>query len=403
MKHEISGLEGDWDRRGLPAWTYHSPALLELEKQELFRKHWQIAGHVSDVPKPGDFFTFDMVDERALIVRGDDGEVRAFHNLCRHRGSRVTAETRGHCERAFVCPFHGWVYNRDGSLRGPARPQSFGEMDRAKFGLKPLELEVWMGFIFIRFLPGPQASVAETMARHAGELAAYRPEELVPASEGYEFPIDVNWKSVRDVDNEGYHVAMAHPALQDLYGSTYVDSSFEHGTSRSEGVFSRQGGRMWSVRHYAAMSTAPQWLDADKRERWVYFGLFPNAVIAVTPEIIQFYQEFPLAVDRSLIRGAVYRRSGESRQQRLARYLAARIDRDTGKEDVQLSVWSNESMKSSGFDGFHLSDLEKGVRSHHDHIRAVLPVVELEQRPPEAEVADLNGRMRPFVAPVAPA
>lgn len=394
MTSKTPGHPADWDRSGLPAWTYHSPALLELEKQELFRKHWQIAGHVSDVPKAGDFFTLDLVDERALIVRGDDGVVRAFHNLCRHRGSRVTAETRGHCERAFVCPFHGWVYNRDGSLRGAARPQTFGEMDRDQFGLKPLDLEVWMGFIFIRFLPGPQASVADVMSGHAAELAAYRPEELVPAGEPYAFPIDVNWKSVRDVDNEGYHVAMAHPALQDLYGASYFDQPFRNGTSRSEGTFMRKGGRLWSVKHYAAFSSAPQWFDADKRERWAYFGLFPNAVISVTPETVQFYQEFPLAVDRSMIRGAVYRRPGESRQQRLARYLATRIDRDTGKEDVQLSVWSNESMKSSGFDGFHLSDLETGVRSHHDHIRAVLPVTLRETRPPEAEVARINETMK---------
>ena len=123
----------------------------------------------------------------------------------------------------------------------------------------------------------------------------------------------------------------------------------------------------------------------------------------MTPETIQFYQEFPLAVDRSLIRGAVYRRRDESRQQRLARYLAARIDRDTGREDVQLSVWSNESMKSSGFDGFHLSDLEKGVRSHHDHIRAVLPVTRCETRPPEADIAALNGKMTKAAAGIAPA
>lgn len=389
-----------WDRRGLPAWTYHSPAFLELEKQELFRKHWQIAGHVSDVPEPGDFFTLDIADDRALIVRGDDGAVRAFHNLCRHRGSRVTAEKRGHCERAFVCPFHGWVYNKDGSLRGAARQQTFGNFDRSKFGLKPLETEVWMGFIFIRFQPGPQGSVADTMARHAAELAAYRPEELIPAGPPGELTIDVNWKSVRDVDNEGYHVAMAHPALQDLYGATYADDPFENGVSRSAGHFNRRGGSLWSVKAYVGLSEPPQWLDEDKRERWSYFGLFPNAVIAVTPELVQFYQEFPLGVNRSLIRGAVYRRSGETRRQRLARYLAARIDRDTGREDVQLSVWSNESMKSSGFDGFHLSDLERGVRSHHDHIRALLPVTRLETRPPEGEIAALNKRMQEQVMPV---
>lgn len=391
----------DWDRSGLPAWTYHSPALLELEKQELFRTHWQIAGHVSDVPKPGDFFTLDIADDRALIVRGEDGVVRAFHNLCRHRGSRVTAERQGHCERSFVCPFHGWVYNLDGTLRGAARPQSFGAMDRSRFGLKPIGLEVWMGFIFIRFQEGSQLPVAEVMARFADEIATYRPEELVPAAAPYEFTLDVNWKSVRDVDNEGYHVAMAHPALQDLYGNSYFDQPYRNGASRSEGRFYRSGGRLWSVRAYAALSTGPQWLDEEKRQLWSYFGLFPNSVIAITPEAVQFYQEFPLAVNRTLIRGAVYRRPGESRRERLARYLATRIDRDTSREDIQLSVWSNESMKSCGFDGFHLSDLETGVRSHHDHIRAVLPVTQLAEAPPESEMVRINHDLR-HRTPAAP-
>ena len=382
------------DRSGLPAWTYHSPGLLALEKQELFRKHWQLIGHVSDVPGPGDFLAADIADDRALVVRGEDGAVRAFHNLCRHRGSRVTAEKQGRCARSFVCPFHGWVYNIDGTLRGPARPETFGGLDRGRFGLKPLEVEVWMGFIFVRFLPGPQGSVAQTMAAHAPELAGYRLEELVPAGKPFELAIDVNWKSVRDVDNEGYHVPMAHPALHELYGRAYADQPYRNGVSRSEGRFLRGGARLWSVRNYLAFSTAPEWLDEDKRQLWSYFGLFPNAVLALTPELVQFYQEFPLGVDRTLIRGAVYRRPTETRVQRAARYLAQRIDRDTGREDVQLSVWSNESMKSCGFDGFHLSDLEMGLRSHHDHIRALLPVTRLAAPPPEADIAAVNASLR---------
>lgn len=384
----------DWDRRGLPAWTYHSPALFELERQELFRNHWQIAGHVSDIPSAGDFVTVDIGDDRALIVRGEEGTIRAFHNLCRHRGSRVTAEKSGTCARTFVCPFHGWVYNTDGTLRGPARPESFGALDRSRLGLKPLDLELWMGFIFIRFLPGPQGSVAAAMARYQDDVAAYRLGEMVPAGGASQFTTPVNWKSVRDVDNEGYHVALAHPALQELYGASYQDEPFEDGASRSEGRFRRGGARLWSVRNYMSLSTAPEWLPRDRHERWAYFGLFPNTVIAVTPELAQFYQEFPLAVDRTLIRGAVYRHPCETRRQRLARYLAQRIDRETYREDVQLSVWSSESMKSCGFDGFHLSDLEKGVRSHHDHIRALLPVTTIEGRPPEAEIAALNEKLR---------
>jgi phenylpropionate dioxygenase-like ring-hydroxylating dioxygenase large terminal subunit len=216
---------------------------------------------------------------------------------------------------------------------------------------------------------------------------------MVPAGPPSEFTLNVNWKSVRDVDNEGYHVAMAHPALHDLYGSTYFDQPYINGLSRSEGRFDGRLGSQWSVRNYVALSTGPQWLGDDKRKLWSYFGLFPNTVIAVTPELVQFYQEFPLDVDRTLIRGEIYHRPGETREQRAARYLATRIDRETGREDVQLSVWSNESMKSSGFDGFYLSDLEQGVRSHHDHIRRILPVTRLLERPSEVDMAALNRKL----------
>jgi carnitine monooxygenase subunit len=116
-------------------------------------------------------------------------------------------------------------------------------------------------------------------------------------------------------------------------------------------------------------------------------------VIAVTPELVQFYQEFPLSTGETLLRGAVYRHAGESREQRLARMLAMRIDRETMGEDVQLTEWSNEAMNSSAFRGFHLSDLEYGVRSHHDHLRALLPVSTLEERPAEADIARLNATM----------
>lgn len=383
----------DWDRSGLPAWTYHSPALLDLEVETLFRRHWQIAGHVSDLPNPGDFLTLDIANDRALVVRGEDGVVRAFHNLCRHRGSRVTAEDRGNCKRGFVCPFHGWVYNTDGTLRGAAQPQSFGKMDRGSFGLKPLDIDVFMGFIFIRFLPGPQPKVAELFDAVATELSDYRMEDLVPANSASTFSLPVNWKSVRDVDNEGYHVAMAHPALHDLYGGDYRDKPYENGVSRSVGRFGGQGARLWSVRHYQALARGPAWLVPERRQVWGYYGLFPNAVIAVTPELVQIYQEFPSDVQSTVIRGAIYRRPSESRQERLSRYLAGRIDRTTSKEDIQLSIWSNESMKSCGFDGFHLSDLERTVRSHHDILRNLMPVMTLADAPPEAEMLTLNRAM----------
>lgn len=380
----------DWDRRGLPAWTYHSEALLKLEQTEIFETHWQIAGHVCDIPLSGDYLTFDIAAERALVIRDETGVVRAFHNLCRHRGSRVVADRQGRCKNAIVCPFHGWVYNLDGTLRGPARPKSFGSMDKTVFGLKPIDVEVWQGLIFVRFKSSSQPSVSELMAPHARELEAYRMEELLPAGGFSETHAPVNWKSIRDVDNEGYHVPMAHPALQDLYGASYLDEAFVNGVSRSTAVYNPHAGRRWSVRNYIKIAPEQTWLPEHFRKTWSYFGLFPNAVIAVTPELVQFYQEFPLSVSSTLQRGAVYRRPGESREQKLARYLATRIDRETTKEDRQLTIWSNESMKSSAFEGFHLSDLETAVRSHHDHLRQLLPVVTMETPPSEHLMAETN-------------
>jgi len=112
------------------------------------------------------------------------------------------------------------------------------------------------------------------------------------------------------------------------------------------------------------------------------------------PESVQFYQEFPLSTGETLLRGAIYRYRDETREQAAARYLAFRIDRDTMAEDVQLSVWSNESMLSEAFGGFFLSDLEYGVRTHHDHLRKMLPVLDLETAPDEKDMWGLNDALR---------
>lgn len=383
----------DWDRRGLPAWSYHSPALLELEIREILLRHWQIVGHVSDMPKPGDYLSFDLGPERAFVLRQQDGTLRAFHNLCRHRGSRIVTGEQGHCKNALVCPFHGWVYNFDGTLRGAARPESFPELDRHKFGLKPVELEVWMGFIFIRFREGPQGTVSELLAPYAAEIGAHLPETLVPAGKPWAGELPVNWKSVRDVDNEGYHVAMAHPALQDLYGNTYKDIDYGPHMRVSKGTYREGAGRLWSVRNYVKHSTGHAGLPQERRKLWAYYGIFPNAVFITTPEAIQFYQELPVDVNRSIVRGMVYHYPQESRQQRLARYLSYRIDRATYAEDTQLAIWSNESMKSSAFDNFHLSDHERFLRAHHDDLRKLLPVLTLDTPPAPERMAEVNAAL----------
>ena len=387
-------IPNDWDRRGLPAWTYSSKEMFALEREKLFLTHWQIIGHACDVPNPGDWLTFDLLGERAVVMRGQDGILRAFHNLCRHRGARVVDGTSGHCKGAIVCPFHGWVYNLDGTLRGASQPKSFGTLNRGDFGLKPIEMEVFHGFIFIRFSPGPQASLATIMAPFDADFAGYRMSDLMSVDAPvWTNDLPVNWKSVRDVDNEGYHVALAHPGLQDLYGRTYRDHQLANGLSMSIGWFGDVPGKGWSVRNYAKISPPRPELPQHLQGAWTYYGLFPNQVFSITPEGAQFYQELPLNEGLTRVTGRTYRWPNETREQRLARYLAMRIDRDTSVEDQQLSIWSNESMKSDAFEGFHLSDLEYGLRCHHDGLRKILPVVTLSAAPPLGQVAATNAEM----------
>ena len=391
LPYDTIPVPNDWNRGGLPAWTYHSPALFDLERDKLFLTHWQVVGHVGDIPAAGDWLAFDLIGERAVVMRGNDGVVRAFHNLCRHRGARVVDGTKGHCKGAIVCPFHGWVYNLDGTLRGAARPSSFGEMNREEFGLKPIEMEIFHGFIFLRFKDGPQPSVAELLAPYETDFAAYGLEKLLPVRNlDWTSELPVNWKSVRDVDNEGYHVALAHPSLQELYGRTYRDLHLENGLSVSIGWFDEGMARGWSVKNYVRISPPREDLPAHLQKAWTYYGLFPNAVFSITPEGAQFYQEIPVGPGRTRLTGRMYRWPDESRQTRLARYLAFRIDRLTSAEDQQLSIWSNESMKSEAFEGFHLSDLEYGLRRHHDGLRRLMPVMTLAEPPPESQLSRSN-------------
>lgn len=144
------------------------------------------------------------------------------------------------------------------------------------------------------------------------------------------------------------------------------------------------------MRHYKKILPEAAHLPEDHRRAWLYVGLFPNLVFSFYPDSVGFYQEFPVEVTRTVQRSASYALPDERREMKLARYLSQRIDRTTGREDVQLIKWSWESMQSSGFEGMILSDLEVGVRDYHDWLRRLIPVFNLEQEPSAGRVADSN-------------
>ena len=386
-----SGGEDKSINRLLAPWTYFDDELLALESDTLFKRNWQLVGHVSDVPNGGDYKTFDMLGERALVIRGDDGQLRAFHNVCRHRGSRVVAADDGNCARSIVCPFHGWSYQLDGRLRGIPSADKFPEMDRATLGLIPLDIEVWRGFVFIRF-DGAGVSVAELMSPLEEQLEPFRLEELQPIGGAYAEEVPVNWKSLHDIDNEGYHVAVGHPSLNSLL-CDYRDEFYPHGVATSHARIGEQPSLHWSVARYQKLKTSFDHLPASHQRCWFYWSLFPNLSMAVYPESFEFYMSVPLDVERTLMVGSYYALPDERRETRAARYLNQRINREVAREDYQLVRWSYEAMRSSVFPRNRLSEIEYGVASFHHRIREAIPVAGEEKAPSSGRVQATNNAL----------
>ena len=380
------------ERGGLPAWAYDNEELCALEKEAIFRRNWLLVGHLNEMPDPGDYLTLDVADERAMVVRGADGAVRAFHNLCRHRGSRVVVGERGNCGTVIKCPFHGWCYELSGGLRGVPLPQTLPGLDRGKLGLKSLELEIWHGFVFVRF-KGGGPSLAEQMAPFEADFAARPMEELQPYGERWSYDFELDWKAALDVDNEGYHVPVAHPSLNDLYGHSYRDEILPGGLNRSTGDFGDRPGQLWSVRHYMKLLPELPELPANQRRAWIYHGIFPNLVITLFPDMVDFYQFFPETPRRSSMRGGYFALPDASREMRAARYLNMRINRATGEEDIQLIKWCWEGYRSSAFEDIVLSDREVVVRAYHDRLRALFPVLTLREAPAPGSLAERNREM----------
>lgn len=380
-------------RGGLPAWTYNNDELTQLEIEQLFLRNWLFVGHVSDIPKSGDYQCFSMGNERAVVVRDQQGQVRAFHNLCRHRASRVVADDKGHCGNSFICPFHGWSYNLDGSLKNIPKADSFPQLDRQEYGLKTIDCEVWQGMIFVRFV-GDGPSIADLFAEAAEEIGLYRIEEMQPLDAPYQYRFDLDWKAVLDIDNEGYHVPVGHPELFDLVGASYTDQQLEGGLNRSFGVIDQRKHRLQRNRDYVAALPRASYLPDSHKNLWIYWGMFPGFVLTLFPDQIEIYQIYPTGNQRSVMAGVTYALPDDRPEMQRARTLNRDINMDVGDEDIQLIEWAAAGMRSKAFDGLVLSDLELGVASFQNRLREVLPVVKLEQEPASGSLSEVNERMR---------
>ncbi len=257
------------DGRTLPYDWYSDPAVLRLERERIFRCTWQYAGRTDQAAEPGAFFTVDLAGIPIVVVRGKDETLRAFHNVCRHRGSLV-CEGEGRRE-TLQCPYHAWTYDLDGSLRAAPRSDREPGFDKEQLGLVPVSVEAWGPFVFVN-ADREAAPLAETLGA-LPELVAAAGLDLgslrfLRRSEG---SYEANWKVCCENFLECYHCQVAHPAF-----SKVVDVSVDAYRLEASETFSTQYGPVRET-----------WKgDFDPRgpiERGQFHFLWPNVTLNIMP------------------------------------------------------------------------------------------------------------------------
>jgi phenylpropionate dioxygenase-like ring-hydroxylating dioxygenase large terminal subunit/AcrR family transcriptional regulator len=361
--------------RTLPGWTYNSPQFFALETEKIFLTEWHIVCHVNQLRAPGDYRTFELLNERAFVIRGKDNTVRGFHNVCRHRAHALVMGEGGTCKGAITCPYHGWGYELNGHLKGVAAPHSFAEFDRKEFGLKTLDTEIYMGFVFIRF-GGDGMAVAERFAPYEAELKHYRLEEMVPVGELSFQDTGADWKNVWDNYLEGYHFDKGHPGLAGMMDARYdLDAQPAHRVARLGHFLREAPGNTWSGRMYQKIMERPAHLPDHMREAWSYFFLFPLLSFDIYPDVIGHFQVIPTGPGASKLRYQNYAlpEQIDSRRGKAARWLNFRINGQVQLEDDHLVNSVQGGLKSSSYSSGILSEKEVIVHNFQNWIRQAIP------------------------------
>ena len=211
-----TGIAGAIERGDtLPARWYVDAEVFQAEKERIFHRSWQYVGHTGQVSSVGDFFTTQLGDMPVVILRGADGEIRAFANVCRHRGSEVVLECAGN-RKTLQCHYHGWTYNLDGTLRNAPRENEQREFAKERLGLAPFAVETWGPLIFVN--PSPAATPLREVI---GELPQIFERVGIDFAQMRMLRRDVyeiaaNWKIVVENFNECYHCPIAHPKFSEV-------------------------------------------------------------------------------------------------------------------------------------------------------------------------------------------
>ncbi len=283
--------------RTLPAAVYTAPEILAIEQAGLFARTWLCVGREADIPGAGDFFTRELAGDSVIVVRGADGLVRAFFNVCRHRGSRLIDATSGCGLNRILCPYHAWSYRLDGSLAQVPRAEESGNRDG--LGLVPVNSGSHDGFIFLN-LDSAAAPLTSSLV-DLPDLSRFRLAEL---RRGWRRTYDVqaNWKLICENYSECYHCPGAHPQLARI--SELISRSsrpMETGASFNGGPMELKSGiETMSLSGKRTVPVIPG-LSADDHRYVYYYVIYPNLLLSPHPDYVLTHTAWPVGPDRTRV------------------------------------------------------------------------------------------------------
>ncbi len=313
-------------------WVYTSQEFYDREVERIFMKVWNFMGHVDQVPNPGDYMALEFVGVPFIICRDEERELRAFANTCRHRGSKVASgsgKTKG-----FMCPYHGWCYSLKGELISARDMKNTEGFDTADYGLIPIKIDTWGGFIFVNFDPDSE-SLQEYLGDLPDNLASHRLEDMAN-TRLVEYDMNHNWKLFVENAKESYHIGVVHRATINKYASVH---SADYAVSEAAGqyctTFCTHDGSMALLKGDKGFPMIES-LEGRYRNGTYAPLVYPMTYLGCTIDTVWFLQLFPMGPDRTkLVHGACFPKSRLERAdfEELAANYYKRWDR-TIMEDI---------------------------------------------------------------------
>jgi Rieske 2Fe-2S family protein len=351
----------------LPRRAYIDPNLVGPEQELIFGRTWQLAGHVSALPRPGSYVTCKAGSEPVLVVRDEHGRLLAYRNVCRHRGSRLLSGS-GQCKAAIRCLYHGWTYRFDGTLIGVPEGLEFGErLDKSALGLLPARVEEMCGLIFVN-LDLDATPLNELVGDLPSRLERYRIETLVPFGPGGDGQ-PANWKVVAENYLEGYHIPIAHPGLMRLLDYKHYDVDCYENYVWFEAPLRSKRSSNRLERLYAQLVQPMPGLGDEDRHAWRYVYIYPNTTIDLYADQVNTWQILPNGVDRTHDVFAGYRPANSHGRTRLVQWINQRLNTLVLDEDIDLVDNVQQGLQTRGYECGPLSRREDAVAWLDDRIR----------------------------------